>query len=248
MDENKIFEENMKLINLVLFRYCHINNSHPEFEDLYQVGAIGLLKGIRNFKPELGFKFSTYATQAIFGEIRRHRRDNNIQTSVKISRTFKSLFGKYLKLQESGHSMKEMCSILDVTESQMNAAIQAMQTVQYLDEACEGDYNPLESLADDYSLENKFIENQEFKDKLNLFQSIMSEIQYKILCLRMSSDVSQRKIANQIGVSQVQVSRYLISANSIIETVNQYYEGDISLEEMLDECKNSKYCKLKKVS
>ena len=204
---------NLRLVFNLVQRFA---NRGYEQEDLFQIGTIGLMKAIDKFDQSYEVKFSTYAVPMIIGEIRRFLRDDN---PIKVSRSLKELGVKIKYAQEQlwkelGREPK-LTEIADKLKISMDELVPALEATQGLSSIHEEIYQDdgdglylLDQLAVQENGENSFIDNialSEVMDKL-------PEREKKILHLRFYQDRTQTQIAEQIGISQVQVSRLERSA------------------------------------
>lgn len=184
-------------------------NRGAEYEDLLQIGSIGMLKAIRSFDTELGTQFSTYAVPLIIGEIRRYLRDDG---PVKVGRRMKKLGASLLAAREKFlndvgrepqlHELAEQFSVSD-TEAAM--ALEALSPVRSLSEALGDDDH-------DFTLENllsaeDLIERRTDQIALNEVISSLPEQWRKILILRYFRELSQQATAEALGLTQVKISR-----------------------------------------
>ena len=198
-----------------------------EEEDLFQIGSIGLLKAIKNFKREYNVCFSTYAVPMIIGEIKRFLRDDG---PVKVSRSVRELYYKARGAEEilKGElgrppTLKEVSQRLGVDVYDVNTAYEALQPVESL-YSTVGDDDRSESYLVDklgtsdgpqmISLENynnSFGEKayDRIIDRLSLTDVIesLSHDEREVIKLRYFKNLTQSKIAGMLGISQVQVSR-----------------------------------------
>ncbi len=179
-----------------------------DYEDLVQIGMIGLVKAVRTFDPARECAFSTYAVPLIFGEIRRHLRDDGF---VKVSRTRKRLAAQLAAAREealkAGREMRieELADACGVTVEDAVDAIEATAPVRSLSECMYGDEDgpTLDSaIADEEAPERSF-------DRLALSMSIdkLPPLRRKIILLRYFRDLSQQRTADILGLTQVKVSR-----------------------------------------
>lgn len=196
--------ENMPLIKSVIKRY---RNSSIEYDDLIQLGSLGLIKAIMHFDPEFNVRFSTYAVPMIAGEIKRHIRDDG---PIKVSRQTKSLvLGINRFSEEFRHSNDREPTVQEITEHfsltpydvvfALDSARMPVSLFEKFDD--DGTY-----LVDAIRTEDK---TEDILDKLALKQ-IIEELEprdRKIIILRYYRDKTQSEVANILGVSQVQVSR-----------------------------------------
>ena len=180
-----------------------------EFEDLVQIGNIGMLKAIRSFDASRGCVFSTYAVPLIFGEIRRFLRDDGL---VKVCRPQKKLGAQLMRAKEeylaaNGTSPRidELASICGVSPEEAAAALSAVSPAVSLSE-------PLFGEEENFTLENTLCaqdENEKMLEKITLAEALakLPELWRRIVLLRYFKDLSQQSTAEILGLSQVKVSR-----------------------------------------
>ena len=207
-DENAkstLITENMPLIKSIVKRY---SNVHVEYEDLLQLGAMGLVKAINNFKGEYNVRFSTYAVPMIAGEIKRFIRDDG---AVKVSRALKTLS---LKLHKYIDEQKMVCGAEPSTEELSRVFEVDKQEIIY---ALDSNKYPL-SLYEKYDDDNSASimdrlpakgGSDELIDNI-LLKKLLSELPQRektVIKLRYFKDMTQSEIARIMGVSQVQISR-----------------------------------------
>ncbi len=201
-------EGNLKLVLSILKKY---QNRTDNMDDLFQIGCVGLMKAIDNFDLNHGVKFSTYAVPLILGEIRRYLRDNS---NLRISRSIKDLAYKILKEKEN-HFMdtgKELTNEavakkLGVDEIDVIVALDAMRDPISMFEPI---YN---NGGDTIYLEDQIENVKEKPSNWDLTISIsdaidtLKEKERKIITERFLIGKTQMEIAEEIGISQAQVSR-----------------------------------------
>lgn len=203
----QILEDNSGLIWCVVRRFA---NRGAEMEDLYQLGSIGMLKAVKNFNPDFGVKFSTYAVPMIMGEIKRFLRDDGI---IKISRSVKELSVKINQLKQEltkagseEPSINELAEKLNVTSEEIIVALEASMEIESLNTVVyQGDNSEI-TLMDKIPQENRdnqLVENIDLKNALLQLE----DRERKIIKLRYFQDKTQAQVAEIIGVSQVQISR-----------------------------------------
>lgn len=197
--------ENSGLIWKVVRRF---QGRGVDAEDLFQIGAIGLLKCIAKFDFSYDVKFSTYAVPMIIGEIRRFLRDDG---AIKVSRSLKELAVKAKRVREEMEqeakrdvTMQELAKRLSVSVEELVLAMESKKEVESL--------NVPVSQTEDTQVQDKLPakENQEIViDKLCLMEAVkgLGEKEQQIILLRYFKDMTQTQIATQLGISQVQVSR-----------------------------------------
>lgn len=208
---------NLKLVLSVIKKF---NNRGENLDDLFQVGCLGLLKAIDNFDFSHGVRFSTYAVPMIIGEIRRYLRDNS---KIRVSRSLKDLAYKALQYKEqyvgehsTEPSIEEIAKYLGVEEIDVVIALEAIQEPISI-------YTPIyNNGGDEIYLIDQIADNNNNEDKKIL--QIMIEDGFKKLNKRLRSIIydryylgkTQMEIAEEIGISQAQVSRLEKSALKIM--------------------------------
>lgn len=197
---------NAGLVNSIAAKFL---GRGTEYEDLVQIGNIGLIKAIRSFDLGRECAFSTYAVPLIFGEIRRFFRDDG---SVKVSRSQKRLGAmlvaereKMLRETEGEVKISALAARVGVSVAEAAAALDAVSPVRSLSEVVWGE-------EDGPTLENTLAdedENERELDRIALAAAIdkLSELRKKIVLLRYFRDYSQEKTARALGLTQVKVSR-----------------------------------------
>ncbi len=203
-----LVQENARLIWSVVRRF----QGRGEAEDLFQIGAIGLLKCIEKFDFGFDVKFSTYAVPMIMGEIKRFLRDDG---QVKVSRGLKELAYRARKLQEQilaeenrELTLQEMAVLLKVEKEELILALEAGREVESLYAPAAGSQSgdtPLQlidKLAD-------ASENEKMLERLSLKEALehLDAKERQIILMRYFQDRTQSDVAKVIGISQVQVSR-----------------------------------------
>jgi RNA polymerase sporulation-specific sigma factor len=182
-----------------------------EAEDLFQIGAIGLVKCIDKFDPGFGVKFSTYAVPMILGEIKRYLRDDGM---IKVSRPLKELAvkAKYAAEELGGRhgrspTIEELARALNADVSELITALEAGRGVESLNAAVhQGDGGPV-CLID--KLSSRAADSRDPGDEVALKDLIerLGPKERQVIILRYFQDKTQAEVAKAIGVSQVQVSR-----------------------------------------
>lgn len=206
--EGELMEENMGLVRSIARRFL---DRGTEFEDLVQIGSIGMLKAIRSFSLERGTAFSTYAVPLIVGEIRRHLRDDG---PVKVSRIYKRqgislMHEKNRILTEEGREpgIEELAALCGISAEEAAISLDALTPVASLSDYAYGeDSITLEGVIPD---EESARENERMCDRVALAQSInrLPELWKKIVLLRYYRDLTQQQTADLLGLTQVKVSR-----------------------------------------
>ena len=203
-----LFEENTGLIYSVARRFL---GRGVEMEDLFQIGSIGLLKAVDKFDPAFEVRFSTYAIPMILGELKRFFRDDGM---IKVSRSIKENQHRvYLAREkiekELGRepSLKEIAEMLGMPPEEVAMTLDSAAEVESL-------YRTVyQSEGTDISLIDKIPEKENAEEHLlnRIFlEEILGKLESsdrKLLYMRYFQDQTQTQIAEQLGVSQVQVSR-----------------------------------------
>ena len=200
--------DNMPLVRSVAIKF---KDRGTEYEDLVQIGTIGMLKAIRSFDVERGTAFSTYAVPLIVGEIRKHLRDDG---PIKVGREYKrmgaALLGERNRIMAStgrDPSISELAARCGVSAEDAAVALDAVAPVSSLSETVYDDGGlTLEGTLPD---QDSADETDRMLDRLALSQAIgqLDPLWRKILLLRYWRNMTQQQVANVLGLSQVKVSR-----------------------------------------
>ncbi len=199
---------NLRLVLSVIQRF---NPKNDSANDLFQVGCIGLIKSIDNFNLDFDVKFSTYAVAMIIGEVRRYQRDNN---SVRISRSIRDLAYRALQVKEEisrteqrEATIREIAERLGETEKSVGAAMEAIvEPVSLYDSVYndgEDSVYVIDKLTQDGDTGDEWVESISLKDALRK----LNERELGIITRRFYKGKTQMEIADEIGISQAQVSR-----------------------------------------
>lgn len=197
---------NLKLVLSILRKF---SGKVDNLDDLFQVGCLGLVKAIDNFDTSYDVRLSTYACPMIEGEIKRYLRDNN---TLRISRSIKDLAYKTLKLKEElsvggkEPSNKEVADILQVTEYDISVALDSLREPVSMYEPIYNDGGDTIYLMD--QIEDKK-ENKDIDGLISLRKALtkIKEREKDILVDRFIVGKTQMEIANELNISQAQVSR-----------------------------------------
>lgn len=204
----KLANGNLRLVLSVIQRF---NNRGEYVDDLFQVGCIGLMKAIDNFDLSQNVKFSTYAVPMIIGEIRRYLRDNN---PVRVSRSLKDIAYKVLQVRDEmanrfgrEPSITEISQELNIGREEIIFALEAIQEPVSLFEPIYHDGGDpifvMDQIKDDKSLDDRWLEGIAIKEAINK----LNKREQLILDLRFYRGKTQMEVADEIGISQAQVSR-----------------------------------------
>ena len=198
-DENAcstLLTENAPLLKSIIKRYL---GKHVEYDDLYQIASIGLLKSIKNFSLDYNVKFSTYAVPMILGEIKRYMRDDGY---LKVSRSLKSISAKITRYIDEAAKNGESPRIEEIAKE---FGIEPTDVIYAMD-AAKLPISLYETTNDSDGKQTALIDH------------IPRE--QKIIILRYFRDMTQGEIAQKMGVSQVQISRL---ENRILKKLKEMY-------------------------
>ena len=204
--KEQLLQENNGLIWSVVRRFY----GRGEQEDLYQLGAIGLLKCIEKFDFNFDVKFSTYAVPMIMGEIKRFLRDDG---TIKVSRSLKELAYRAKKIQEKvlqeenrEMSLQEIATLLEVEKEELVLALESGREIESIYSQNGGDKETPLQLIDKLTDAS---ENERMMERISLMEALdhLEMKERQIITMRYFQDRTQSDVAKQIGISQVQVSR-----------------------------------------
>jgi len=204
----KLINGNLRLVLSVIQRF---NNRGENVDDLFQVGCIGLMKAIDNFDLGQNVKFSTYAVPMIIGEIRRYLRDNN---PIRVSRSLRDIAYKALQVRDilvnrysREPSVSEIARELHVQREEVVFALDAIQEPISLFEPVYHDGGDpifvMDQVKDDKEQDASWLEELAVREAMNK----LSSRERHILNLRFFHGKTQMEVADEIGISQAQVSR-----------------------------------------
>ena len=199
---------NLRLVLSVIKRFSG-SNENPD--DLFQIGCIGLIKAINNFNTELDVKFSTYAVPMIIGEIRRYMRYNN---SIRVSRylrdtAYKAIYAKehYMRENLKEPTVQEIADEIGISKEDIVFALDAIQVPMSLQEPVYNDGGDalyvMDQISDKKNREEKWIEDLSLEAAMD---RLTSRERY-IIRLRFFEGKTQMEVAEEIEISQAQVSR-----------------------------------------
>lgn len=199
---------NLRLVLSVIRRF---GSSNENADDLFQIGCVGLIKAINNFNTELDVKFSTYAVPMIIGEVRRYMRDNN---SIRVSRSlrdtaYKAIYAKenYMKQNLREPSIEEIATEIGINKEDIVFALDAIQTPMSLQEPVYSDGDDVLYVMDQVSDKKNKEDNWVEQLALQAAMERLSERECYIIQLRFFEGKTQIEVAQEIGISQAQVSR-----------------------------------------
>ncbi len=199
---------NLRLVLSVIQRF---NNRGENVDDLFQVGCIGLMKAIDNFDLSQNVRFSTYAVPMIIGEIRRYLRDNN---SIRVSRSLRDIAYRALLVRDrlinennKEPTISQIAKELDIPREEVVFALDAIQDPVSLFEPIYHDGGDaiyvMDQISDNKNLDDSWLENISIKEAMKK----LNDREKLILTLRFFNGRTQMEVADEIGISQAQVSR-----------------------------------------
>ena len=208
-----LIEGNLKLVLSIIKKF---QGKTDNLDDLFQVGCVGLVKAIDNFDTSYDVKLSTYACPLILGEIKRYLRDNS---ALRISRSIKDIAYKTLKLKEELTTIngreptnEEIAKILGIKEFEVVQALESLREPISMFEPIYNDggdtiylFDQLAQKENDYDVESRL--------SLEKAMSKLKPREREILNNRFLVGKTQMEIANELGISQAQISR--IEKNAI---------------------------------
>lgn len=204
----RLINGNLRLVLSIIKRFDYKNES---IDDLFQVGCIGLIKGIDNFDTSLNVLPSTYLVPMIIGEIRRYLRDNNF---IRVSRSLRDTAYKALQVKERltlsnsrEPTIEEIAKELDMSPEDVTEALEAVQEpVSLFEPVYHNDGDTLyvmDQMSDDKESDSSWLDNI----SLNEAMEKLTDREKKILTLRFFEGKTQMEVSDEIGISQAQVSR-----------------------------------------
>ncbi|QGU95005.1 RNA polymerase sporulation sigma factor SigF [Clostridium bovifaecis] len=205
---DKLVENNLPLVSSISKKFL---NRGYEYDDIFQIGCIGLVKAVNNFDENYNVQFSTYAVPMIMGEIKRFLRDDGL---IKVSRSVKYAARKLhydkeklTKELNREPTVEELAKFSGMTTEEVIFSIEAVNEPKYLyDTIHQDDGSPIYLIDKIKESEN---EGAETLDKIALKEALnkLDARSRQIIVLRYFKDITQVKVAKMLGISQVQVSR-----------------------------------------
>lgn len=204
----KFIKGNLRLVLSIIHRF---NNNNENIDDLFQIGCIGLIKAIDNFDISQQVKFSTYAVPMIQGELRRYLRDNN---SIRVSRSMRDIAYKAIYMKENmmkknlrEPTINDIAKELGIDREDIVTALDAIQSPVSLYEPVSSDGNDSIYVMDQVS--DKKNREEIWLEEISLGEAIkrLPKREKNIIDLRFFEGKTQMEVAQEIGISQAQVSR-----------------------------------------
>ncbi len=204
----EFIQGNLRLVLSVIQRF---NNRGEHIDDLFQVGCIGLIKAIDNFDVNQNVRFSTYAVPMIIGEIRRYLRDNN---SIRVSRSLRDIAYKALQVRDQlinknskEPTITEIANEMNLPREEVVFALDAIQDPISLFEPIYHDGGDaifvMDQVSDEKNQDETWLEGIALKEAMKK----LNDREKLILTLRFFEGRTQMEVAEEIGISQAQVSR-----------------------------------------
>lgn len=210
---NKLVEKYLYMVDILAKKYV---NKGVDYDDLYQVGSMALVFAVERFDPDKGYEFTSFATPTIIGEIKRYFRDKG--WAIKVPRKWKEISAKIPTAKETlsqklGRAplVSELAQYLDVTEEDVLEAMESGQAYgtfslqqTFDDTGNEGEAPIFERFTAKEELGYTNFENSEI---IKQVMNTLNDQEKKVFSMRFFADKTQQEIANEIGVSQMTVSR-----------------------------------------
>ncbi len=218
----KFINGNLRLVLSVIQRFF---GRGENADDLFQIGCIGLIKAIDNFDLSQNVQFSTYAVPMIIGEIRRYLRDNN---AIRVSRSVRDLAYKAMQIKEKYNKEKgkeptieEIAKELGVEKEEIAFSFDAIQSPVSLQEPVYNDGSEnifiMDQVRDTKNSDENWADNMTISEALKK----LNEKEKNIIMKRYFDGRTQMEVAEEIGISQAQVSRLEKNA---LENIKKYYK------------------------
>jgi len=199
---------NLRLVLSIIQRFAHRGENA---DDIFQVGCVGLIKAIDNFDVSHGVQFSTYAVPMIVGEIRRYLRDNN---TIRVSRSIRDVAYRALGVKErlqaaSGKEpdIEEIAREMELPKEEVLFALDAIQTPVSLFEPVYNDGTDalfvMDQVSDEKNTDHRWLDNLSLSEAMKR----LGDREKTIVSLRFFDGKTQMEVADEIGISQAQVSR-----------------------------------------
>lgn len=219
-----LVENNLPLVSAISKKFL---NRGYEYDDIFQIGCLGLVKAVNNFDSKFNVKFSTYAVPMIIGEIKRFLRDDGI---IKVSRSIKNSARKIhydkemlTKKLNRDPTIEELSKFSGMNVEEILFATESANNMQYLYDVIHQDDGSPVMLIDKISSENceedsKALDRIALKDALNN----LDKKSRQVIMLRYFKDKTQVQVAKMLGISQVQVSRI---EKKVLKTMKEKLSG-----------------------
>jgi RNA polymerase sigma-B factor len=203
-------------LHLPLVEHCarRFRNRGEPLEDLVQVGTIGLIKSVDRFDTERGVEFSTYATPTIIGEIKRYFRDKG--WAIRVPRRLQELrmlisaaTGELTQSLGRSPTPRELAEVIGCSVEEIIEGIESSNAYSTLSLDATDDGDGSASMLDAIGIDDEGLEHVEIRESIKPLLDRLEPREKKILLLRFFKNMTQSQIAEEIGVSQMHVSRLL---------------------------------------
>ena len=231
--------EGLVHLHLPLVEHCarRFRNRGEPFEDLVQVGTIGLLKSIDRFDLERGVEFSTYATPTIIGEIKRYFRDKG--WAIRVPRRLQELrmqigaiSAELTQLLGRSPTARELAEKIGCSVEEVLEGIESSNAYSTLSlDASDGDDDGSGTMLDAIGVDDENLEHVEIRESIKPLLDRLGAREKRILLLRFFKNMTQSQIAEEIGVSQMHVSRLL---SRTLEQLRTSLEEEPSADRVID--------------
>lgn len=208
---NQLIEENLYIADILTKRYL---NRGIDYDDIYQVASIGLINAVDRYDPTMGYEFSSFATPTIVGEIRRHFRDKGWTIRVprriqELSQRINVARAELPQILQRTPTVKDLAEHLEHSEEEILEAMEGSQVYspRSLDLKYDGGEDSDVSLGDLIGVEEGYYRKIEDNEILDQLMSILDETERKIMVDRYYNKRTQSSIAEDLGVSQMTISR-----------------------------------------
>jgi RNA polymerase sigma-B factor len=215
--ERKQIRDELVQMHLPLVEHLarRFRNRGEPLDDLTQVATIGLIKSVDRFDTERGVEFSTYATPTVIGEIKRHFRDKGwaVRVPRRLQELRLSLTSATSELSQRNRrspTVKELAEYLKISEEEVLEGLESANAYSTLSlDVSEGGDDDSPAVADSLGSEDEALEGVEYRESLKPLLEQLPPREKKILLLRFFGNMTQSQIAEEIGISQMHVSRLL---------------------------------------
>lgn len=214
--KDEFIEANLRLVLSIIKKF---NNRGENINDIFQVGVIGLIKAIDNFDITQPVQFSTYAVPMIIGEVKRFLRDNS---AFRVTRSLRDLAylisqekEKYIKEHNEDPTIDKICELVNAPKEDVVLAIDSMVTPMSIYDSVYNDGGDQIYLLD--QLKNEREESETLIDNISINQMLdkLNDKERRIIERRYFLDKTQTELAEELGVSQAQISR--IEKNALLK-------------------------------
>lgn len=247
---DELVEKNIKLVWACMKKYFRVDYGieYPHGGDIYGSGCEGLVKAAQRFDDTLGIAFSTYAYAMISGDIRRFKRDKDF--IIRLPRRIYQLRAEYFKIlaENQNISEKEICEKMGIESFELCEII-SLSNIDYLDreintDSDSGDRNVAlaERVADEHDCFNEAIDSLDTSSKISILKNLLTHKENLVLnnMIKYQGDITQLQLGMLTNISQVQVSRIQKEITSKYEFVEKVHNGEITIEEAIEQAKQDK--------